>query len=106
MGVELPRGAPEPTELQRDFIKASEAEDARKKSAEAEHLRRLEEALARANRNEAAALTALAKSEAEQHPVKAAKLALATWPRDDSDMSLPQATRDSGGARSHRAELT
>jgi hypothetical protein len=87
MGVELPRGAPEPTELQRDFIKASEAEDARKKSAEAEHLRRLEEALARANRNEAAALTALAKSEAEQHPVKAAKLALATWPRDDSDMS-------------------
>jgi WD domain, G-beta repeat len=42
-------------------------------------------AATKATRNESLALTALAASEAEQHPVKAAKLALATWPRDAAD---------------------
>jgi hypothetical protein len=41
-----PKNAPEPTELQLDFIKASEAEDIRQKSVGAQRLRQVEEALA------------------------------------------------------------
>jgi TIR domain len=41
-----PRGAPEPTLLQLDFIKASEAEDSRRRTAEAERLREVAEAQA------------------------------------------------------------
>jgi WD40 repeat protein len=40
---------------------------------------------AKAVRNESLALTALAATEATKHPVDAAKLALAAWPRDTSD---------------------
>jgi WD40 repeat protein len=40
---------------------------------------------AKAVANESLALTALAATEATQHPVEAAKLALAAWPRDRSD---------------------
>ena len=43
-----PEDAPEPTELQLDFIKASEAEETRQKSAEAQRLREMEEARDRA----------------------------------------------------------
>jgi len=39
-----PEDAPEPTKLQLDFIKASEAEDIRQKSAEAQRLREMKEA--------------------------------------------------------------
>ena len=35
--------------------------------------------------NQSAALTALANVEADKHPIKAAKLALAAWPRDGAD---------------------
>jgi len=67
-----PKNAPEPTELQLDFIKASEAEDIRQKSVEAERLRQVAEALAereKAQEREAAARRSEAeaqKGEAEQ----------------------------------------
>ncbi len=38
-------------------------------------------------RNQSVALTALAVSESEKHPIDAAKLALAAWPSDDSDIA-------------------
>ena len=41
-----PKNAPEPTELQLDFIKASEAEDIRQQSAEAQRLKQIADALA------------------------------------------------------------
>ena len=41
-----PKNAPEPTELQRDFIKASEAEESRQQSAEAQRLQEIAEAQA------------------------------------------------------------
>jgi WD40 repeat protein len=41
-----PKNAPEPTELQRDFIKASETEEARQRSAEAQRLKEIEQAQA------------------------------------------------------------
>ena len=92
-----PKNAPEPTALQLDFIKASEAEDVRRKSADAQRARELEEALEaakmerdRARRNESVALTALANIEAYKRPVNAAKLALAAWPRDDDDKVTPK----------------
>jgi WD40 repeat protein len=52
-----------------------------------------------ATRNESFALTALAASEAEHRPVKAAKLALATWPRDAADTTVSKrpATLDALG---------
>jgi len=59
--------------------------------AEAEQRRReREETLARAVRNESVALTSLANIEAEKRPVKAAKLALAAWPRDNDDKTTPK----------------
>jgi WD40 repeat protein len=47
-----------------------------------------DEATKEAVSNESFALTALAASEAEQRPIKAAKLALATWPRDKADTTV------------------
>jgi WD40 repeat protein len=59
--------------------------------AQAEQRRReREETLARAVRNESVALTSLANIEAEKRPVKAAKLALAAWPRDNDDKTTPK----------------
>src|SRR5271165_4163547 len=67
-----PKNAPEPTELQRDFIKASEAEDIRQQSAEAQRLQQVAEALAerqKAQEQEADAR----KSEAEAQKREAAE---------------------------------
>ncbi len=44
-------------------------------------------AAATAIRNQSVALTALAEAELERHPIDAAKLALAAWPSDDSDIA-------------------
>ena len=55
-------------------LRAQEADDARKEAV----------------KNEFVALTALADSEAEKHPIKAAKLALAAWPRDNDDTVTPK----------------
>jgi WD40 repeat protein len=58
--------------------------DAATKDALAQRAR-ADSAAAEAIRNESVALTALAATEATRHPVNAAKLALAAWPRDSSD---------------------
>jgi arylsulfatase A-like enzyme len=46
-------------------------------------------AATKAKRNESVALTALAVTEMVGHPIKAAKLALAAWPRDSNDYATP-----------------
>ncbi len=67
-----PKNAPEPTALQLDFVKASETEDIRQQSAEAQRLREMAEALAereKAQEREAAARkseAAAQRREAEQ----------------------------------------
>jgi WD40 repeat protein len=74
-----PANAPEPTELQRDFIKASEAEEIRQQSAETQRLKEIDEAQAErakalAEREEAQkrAATALAEGkEAQEREAKA-----------------------------------
>jgi WD40 repeat protein len=43
-----------------------------------------------ARRNESVALTALADIEAAKHPVNAAKLAVAAWPREGGDTATPR----------------
>jgi WD40 repeat protein len=44
----------------------------------------------KAVRNESVALTVLANIEAANHPINAAKLALAAWPRDKDDATTPK----------------
>ena len=72
-----PKNAPEPTVLQLDFIKASEAEQIRQKSAETERVRQLEEALEEAKKqrdrallqeSRALAIFARQASDAGDHP--------------------------------------
>jgi WD domain, G-beta repeat len=78
--------------VDREFV------DASNQSYQAE-LDEKQNQLQAARRNELAALTALAAAQAGKHPVNAAKLALATWPRDSDDITLPKlpATLDALG---------
>ena len=69
--------------LEREFVEASN------KSHEAERERKRKE-FETARRNESVALTALAVIEAKMHPLNAVKLALAAWPRDNSDTTTPK----------------
>ena len=73
--------------------------EGRAKSEAIAALSRAESETLKAIKNQSVALTALAVTEAEKHPVNAAKLALAAWPRDSSDKKTPKlsATLDALG---------
>src|SRR5262249_47560586 len=69
-----PKNAPEPTELQRDFIKASEAEESRQQSAEAQRLQQVAEALAeREKAQEQEAEARKSEAEAQKREAEQAK---------------------------------